>query len=387
MKVIFKPLGISIFLASVLFLIATTACVKSVLEGTPVAANPTTRPTLEKASWEEKWNKTLSAARGEGSVRIYTSTQPEVRSKMAKAFKDKYGIDLEYVTGRPPELTQKVMSERRAGLYLADAFFGGGTLHVTLLKPNGLLDTLQTSLILPEVTDPKAWSQGEIPYYDMDHTAVAFLAALTGFIVINTDMVKPSQITSYRDLLKPEWKGKMVLQDPNMGGTALWWITLLSNNIWGPQETRAFLTELKKTDVPVINDNRLQAEWVARAKYPIAVAPSSDVVFEMVRAGAPLAFVKAKEGAMITPGTGAVSLANKAAHPNASAVFVNWLLSKDGQSVVSQAVGRPSLRVDVDREGFDPNLLPDPGEKPYVEDEKFILATPEVLATFNEIFK
>ena len=59
-------------------------------------------------------------------------------------------------------------------------------------------------------------------------------------------------------------------------------------------------------------------------------------------------------------------------HPNATTVFVNWLLSKEGQTLFIKGFGNPSARADVTGEGLNPLLFPQPGEKIYPETEEVI---------------
>lgn len=60
----------------------------------------------------------------------------------------------------------------------------------------------------------------------------------------------------------------------------------------------------------------------------------------------------------MSSGPGSVALFNKAAHPNAARLYLNWLLSKEGQTEFSKGSGRPSLRLDVPRDHVTPLALP-----------------------------
>ncbi len=365
----------------------------AVLFGAPASKTGDRQPTKTgpsarsvKMPWEEKWKSILATARQEGTITIFSSSGPQVRTEVANAFKAKYGIGIEYVSARPPELAQKVTTERRGGIYAADVFIGGSTLQVVMLKPAGILEPIEPALILPEVVDSKIWRGGEIPFFDRDHTSIGFIGTFTSFLDCNTSLVKSKEITSFRDLLKPQWKGKMVLQDANLGGNSLWWLTFLSAKVWGPKETRSFLEKLRAQDVAVVNDPRQQAEWLARGKYSVGLATRLETTMEFRKAGAPIADVRVSEGGLITPGGGGVGLATKAPHPNAAVVFLNWLLGKEGQTVFAKAMGAPSSRLDVSREGFEHSVFPDPWEKTAREDEDFVTASTKVKAMYNEVF-
>jgi ABC-type Fe3+ transport system substrate-binding protein len=68
-----------------------------------------------------------------------------------------------------------------------------------------------------------------------------------------------------------------------------------------------------------------------------------------VKAGQPIKpLPEAKEGTYTSSGSGALSVVRNSAHPNATKVFINWLLSKDGQEVYGKAMGQATRRLDVD---------------------------------------
>src|SRR3972149_508952 len=101
-------------------------------ESIPVekAGSPGTVPseskTTEKMSWELEWEKTLAAAKKEGIVVVYGSSQlAQARIALSKVFKDKFGIGIDITTGRSSENAEKMLSQRRAGGYLVDAINSG----------------------------------------------------------------------------------------------------------------------------------------------------------------------------------------------------------------------------------------------------------------------
>ncbi len=85
-------------------------------------------------------------------------------------------------------------------------------------------------------------------------------------------------------------------------------------------------------------------------------------------------------------GGGTVALVKNAPHPNAARVFINWLLTKEGQTLYSRGYGSASRRLDVPNEG-DPLKIPQPGMKYFnSEEEELILDRPEDMKTAMEIF-
>jgi len=336
---------------------------------------------------ENQWEKTVAEGKKEGKVMVYTIIGSASRQALSAAFEKRYGIQLEFWSGaRGAEITQRLLTERQAGLYLADAVIAGTTDLIPDLKPKGLLQPLDSFLILPEAMDAKAWRGGQLPFLDKQHTAVGMLVQYLRHLIRNTDLVKEGEITSYKDLLKPQWKGKAVLRDPTTTGNANTWITFLALKVWGLEPTKEFLRQFAQTDPAILRDTRLQVEWVARGKYPLGIATRMENTDEFVRKGAPIAWVRVAEGGLISAGSSSLGIINRPAHPNAVKVFLNWLLTREGQTVLAKAYGYPSGRSDVSTEGIDTSGLPTPGEKFYLDDEENILAKSNMLVVGKEIF-
>ncbi len=327
-------------------------------------------------AWEQKWAATVLEAKKEGVVSIYSLWTPETKNALTTAFKTKYGIDLEFTAfSRGADLAAKSEAEARAGLYLADAFGPGNTTLLLNMKPVGLLTSIKPLLILPEVLDPKVWLGGNIPFVDKDATALSMVGSVMRGVVYNTTMVKDGEITSYKDLLKPQYKGKIVLNDPSIAGGGSTLFFHLGNNLWGEEESVNFLKKLiKDQEVMVQRDNRLHIEWIARGKYAIGVAPLREIVFQFASVGAPIKFADSvKEENRLTVSTGTLGISSKTPHPKAAIVFANWLLTREGQSIFAPSFGSPSTRMDASTEGIDPLAIPARGEKYYIDSEDEIV--------------
>ncbi len=372
-------------LCAVMLIPLAVACVRA---DTP-PATPTPKATAGAAagaSADKRWEQTVGAARQEGRVVVYGEIVASVRDAIAKGIGDKYGIEAEFVTGKGAEVAQKFLAERTANLNLADAFvLGGGTL-ILILKPKGVLSPIPPIVYQPEAVDPRAWSDGSIPYLDKDKLVLPLGARYSSFVLRNTDMVKDGEIKSYDDLLDRKWKGKMTMIDPTVTGTGSSWTTFILTRVKGPEKGKQYLKQMAEQDLNVIKDTRLHVEWVGRGKYPIGLGPHFATVTELQEAGVPIAWVPVQEGGLMAPGAGVYAIPDKPAHPNASALLTNWLLTAEGQLIFSRAFGNPAIRLDVSKEGFDPLTIPRPGEKVYWNDEDFVLDQPKAIETGKDIF-
>ncbi len=352
----------------------------------PFVASAATHGVKAKGSWESDWNKTVEAAKKEGKLLIYSTPSGDVIRNVAGAFEKKYGIKTEWVNGRGEELTQRMQTEKVAGIKACDVVISGGTTTQTVMKPLGLLGKLDHLLILPEVLDPQAWITNHIPYLDKAHTGIAMLATFQRYVIRNTNLVRENEITSYKDLLNPKWKGKIVSNDPRVAGTASAFFTMLALRVWNVEETKEFMRQFVKQNPALTRDRRQQAEWVARGKYALSVATNLENAIEFTSLGSPIASCKVKEGGLVGPGAGGLAVPAAAPHPNAQKVFVNWILSKEGHSIFVKTYGSPGVRKDAPREGINPQFYPDPGEKFYVDDEESILYRDTMTKIAKEIF-
>lgn len=349
-----------------------------------ITSKPAVSATPEKPAWQQEWEKLLSSARQEGKVVVLTGVGPEVRDALTEAFKKATGVNVEFVTGRAAEQVQKLSTERRAGLYLSDLFIGGATTPVNQLKPAGFIDPLEPLLILPEVTDPKFWRDQKMTYIDKDKTLLAFTSKVQATcIIMNTDLVKAGEVKGYRDLLNPKWKGQIAIYDPVVAGIGLRWFGITSTRIMDLE----YMRQLVKLEPVIVRDARQHVEWIAKAKYPLGVAAEPPIVYEFQKAGAPVKGILPVEGLWVASGWGNVAVINKAAHPAATRVFLNWLLTKEGQTIYSKASGDPSNRSDVPTDHIDALYIPQKGQN-YIlsEEEAILLAQPEASKVAKEIF-
>lgn len=315
----------------------------------PVEKSPSVEPGAKetqlttKEGWQAEWEKTIKAGQKEGTFVAHAGYSGEVLGALRTAFQKKYGIEAEFVSGRGAELRARFFSERRAGIYAVDLLFRGASGMIADQKAANALDPLAPMLILPEVIDEKAWWGGKLNWIDEERYILAYFAYPTGEVDINTSLVNPEEIKSWRDFLASKWKGKISINDPTTTGSGNAWFHAMGKYILGMD----YMRELAKQEPILVRDLRLQAEWVASGKYPLAIAHGSAVIPEFIRAGAPITEKILAEGAYITAGFGAISLVNKAPHPNAAKVFINWILTREGQTLISKLNGNQSARVDV----------------------------------------
>lgn len=381
-----------LFFSIIAFSYLLGACARPVENAPPPEGKvpgETSKNLPARASWEEKWETLLSAAKKEGTVSVYHTWNPPVTAAITKAFKDKYGINVEFTPfERGTEFMARYQTETRAGLNLADVIAAGGaSTLVSMTKPAGLLGEIEPLLALPEVLDPKVWRGGVFPFLDKDKQIIAIAGSAMRFVAYNTSLVKESEITSFRDVLKPQYKGKVTLNDPSQPGAGIGLFGHLAYQIWTEEEAMSFMRQLLSNDVMVLRDQRLQAEWLAQGKNAIALALDPNRFAELIKIGAPIAPVIISEGVYLTTGSGAIAVPPSPPHRNAAAVFINWLLSPEGQLIYRAQMASMSMRVDVSTEGLDPRFVPGPAEKMFIDTEDYVLKRGKLMAVAKNIFE
>jgi iron(III) transport system substrate-binding protein len=304
----------------------------------------------ECQDWKTKWEKILADAKKEGKVAVAGPPGTAYRDVM-RGFEKKYSeIALEFQSFTPANFTARFSNERQAGQYLWDIYVTGPTGFDISAKKAGDLDPIRPLFILPEVLDEKAWFGGfDKAFLDLEKKYIfAFQAQITPQVLINREFVSEKDLNSIKGLLDPRWKGKIAINDPRVDGAGNGRIAL-----WAGQLGEEFVRSLLKQDVGLSRDDRQLADWLARGKYPIAVGVNETDIAELQKLGVgsrvePLGG-KLAEAWRLSTGWGAARLVNKAPHINAATVYVNWLLSKEGQTAWASTVSRPSRRIDVPR--------------------------------------
>lgn len=336
---------------AIILTILVSGCLAKAMSAPPSPTKP-----LSRLAWQDDWDKTVAAAKNEGKLIMYTTVGTEVKTALSKPLKEKFGIDIEYVPGRGAELTQKIFSERRAGLYLGDLYLAGATTQITELKPAGVLAPIKTLLLLPEVVDSKAYFGDKIPFIDKEGMyIIGPVLSVANALAINSDLVKTGDLKGYADLLDPKWKDKIIMNDPSMSGTGGEWFMVTALFTMTPN----FHRQLVKQNPMITRDQRLQVEWVGRGKYSIALAPQKVLVAEFQKLGAPIKWVLPVEGLHVTSSQSLACL-DQAPHHNAAKVFVNWLMSKEGLAIYSRATLLQSARKDVSTDFLEPDSVRNP---------------------------
>lgn len=304
------------------------------------------------ASWEAEWERAVKAAEQEGQVVVYKIAH----DSEWHAFQKRYPkIKVVLIPGSAAQIQQRLLAERRAGKFLADVVRLGGGTSTSLYKAKAL-DPIGPALMLAEVKDVSKWFDGKHHYNDIDSQYVFVYAAFPLHLLgYNQKLVDPKTLTSYWDLLDPKWKGKITLKDPKEPGGQSPLLFLYHNPQLGPEYLKKLFSVAGLT---LVRDDRQQTDWLAAGKFPLTLTSKATEVEEAKNQGLPVDVLDAhafkRDGVGLEAGGTMLALMNKAPHPNAAKVLINWFLSREGQTAIQKTgandPGQNSLREDISKE-------------------------------------
>ena len=291
-----------------------------------------------------EWKKVVEAAKKEGKIVMSGAPGEGWRKSLVDMFQQEYPeitVEFSAVSGRT--FGARIRQERGIGKKLWDLRCGGAE-TVIEAKRNGYLAPIRP-LLLPEIADESKWIGGiDGMFGDRERKYVlGYLLYIQPSAYVNRDIIKESELKYTTQLTDPKFKGKIVILTPTAGSSqnSLGHMAF----VYGVNFIRDLLS---KQDMVITDDNRQQVEWVVRGKYPIAIGFSKTLLIPFEKQGLGKNIVETEDKIIrLTTGSGTISLLEGAPHPNAAAVYINWLLSRKTQIALSKNVQHNSSRIDV----------------------------------------
>lgn len=256
-----------------------------------------------------------AGAKNEGKLTLYTSMPLDNAQKAASAFEKKYGVKVEIWRSKDDDLLTKAKGEAQAGKVNADVY-ETADFSLEILGREKLITPL--------------WSPA-LKEYSTKEPASQSLWLPTRYNVFtlayNTKLIKKEELPrSYDDLLKPEWKGRMGIE----AGDYDWFFAL--NKYWGEAKSKSFFQQLGQQSVSVRQGHTLLTEMVASGEVPLALTVYNYAVANLKAKGAPT------EWFTLNPAVGrsnGIALSKGAQHSNAALLYIDYILSQEGQKVYS----------------------------------------------------
>lgn len=349
------------------------ACAPAAPTAVPTSAPSAATQAVPPQSSASDWDTVVAAAKQEGTVAVIGPPGADRRDSLVQPFENRYGISVEYLAEPGAGMPPRISSERQAGQYHWDVVVAGAL--ETLLLPLNVLDPMEPAL-LPENKDPNVWRGGSMEFLDPGRTILVMTPFQRGTLFVNTNLVNEGEIKSYKDLLDPKWQGKIAIDDPRRAGPGQATFTFFYLH---PDLGPDFIRGLAKQDLVVLSDYAQEVDMAGQGRYPIVVGTSDSLVLERQSQGVPITIVDPrtlKEGSDVSPASGMTGLFNRPPHPNAAKVYLNWLLSEEGQESFGRGAGYPSARLDVPTDYLPAWRIPQPGAtKTYGLETRAVLDT------------
>ncbi len=303
----------------------------------------------------------VEAAKKEGKVVWYTSLALPSAEKVAKLFEAAYpGIKVEVHRTGSQRILQRVMQELQANIKNADVVHTSDAGHYVLLKDKKLL----AKHTPPGVERfPDGFKDRDGFYYG--------LRATVNVIAYNTKIVPAAEAPrTWKDLLDPKWKGKMVTAHPGYSGViATHVLALVHLHSWD------YFKQLAQNKLMLVQSAVDPAGVVASGERPVAVNGGDYTFYQTKKKGNPIEIVYPKEGVPLVVSPSAIT--SFAPHPNAARLFTDFTFSRKIQQVMADTEGLYTGHPEVTY----------PADKPKLTDLKLLTADPEELEKRNEEIK
>ena len=309
-------------------------------------------------SFETTWAALIAAAKKEGSLSIASGGAPSRQYRpTVDAFQKKFGIKTQVSTGNANDTTNRILAERKAGKNTVDLALISTRVINSRFIPAGALIPMPPLLIHPEVADLSKWHGGKHWYGDEEskynfiyHASID--ASYTAWY--NTEKVSPEDLKTLKtqwDMFDPRWKGRLQGQAMNDPSGVRQMADSWNEPDRGPEWVRKYLTD---GGVTFSSDRRILENWLVGGRFHLwPVTQAADEMLELQSKGLPIASVDLhkERAALRAAGSGCcLAVFERAPNPNAAKLFVNWFLSKEGQTLTHSTIpslDRASLREDI----------------------------------------
>ncbi len=303
----------------------------------------------------------LEAAKKEGKVVWYTSLALPSAEKVAKLFEAAYpGIKVEVHRTGSERILSRVMQELQANIKNVDVVHTSDAGHFVLLKTKSLL-----------MKYTPAGVEG-FPAGFKDKDGYFFgLRATVNAIAYNTKSISAAEAPkTWKDLLDPKWKGKMVTAHPGYSGVIATHVLALVNQYgWD------YFKQLAQNRLMLVQSAVDPSGVVASGERAVAVNGGEYTFYQTRKKGNPIEIVYPKEGVPLVVSPTAIT--SFAPHPNAAKLFTDFGFSREIQQVMADSeglyTGHPEVKY--------------PTDKPKLSDLKLLSVDPEELEKRNEEIK
>ena len=264
--------------------------------------------------------KLIDAAKKEGGrVTVYGSIENDTMDLIAAAFKKKTGIEVDFWRDAANKVMDRAVGEMRAGKPLYDVALTNTPPMEFLFKEGALAkyDSPSNKFFPKEVLHSQLGPQ--------------YRNSIIG-IVYHSGLIKPAEAPkSLEDLLKPQYRGKVVIPDASQHTTTAQWLASLHKVMGGKEKADKFIHDLAATKPLLVPSLTPAGERITTGETPIGIAFLKNVVF-YGKKGVPLDYVRL--GKFMGDGQ-VIALGAKPPHPNAGRAFIDFFLGEEGLRIMA----------------------------------------------------
>lgn len=279
-----------------------------------------------------------------GELTVYTAIEEELIPQYLETFKEKYpDIKLNIVRDSTGIITAKLLSEGKNTK--ADVVWGLAASSLLELDQKNMLEGYnpkESEKILPSFKDTKE------PYKWVGNTAF-----MTG-VVVNTEELKKKNLPipkSYEDLVKPEYKGMIVMPHPASSGTGF-----LTASAWlqmmGEEKGWKYMNKLHQNMATYTHSGSKPAKLTATGEYPIGISLVYSGV-QQKQQGAPVEVILPSEGLGWEVEANALISKEDSKNEKLAKAFLDWAISDDVMKKYYDANGFSTMKNNFEKpEGF-----------------------------------
>jgi iron(III) transport system substrate-binding protein len=269
----------------------------------------------------------VEGAKKEGQLVFYSGIPIPDAQSILSALERKYPfIKTTFYRSTGPALVSRIQTEQRAGSHIWDV------MNSTGFEPYVLLE--QGYFVKHDSSERKFFPEGHKDnegYWATMYTSPMIMS-------YNTRLVPPAELPKdYFDLLQPKWKGRLGLDSSDFE----WYANL--RKVWGAEKAQKFLEGLKRQEVRLVQGRALLTELLTGGEIAILVNNFLQNAIEAKRKGSPVEVLALDP---VVSAAGLVGINKLAPHANAAKLFVDFVLSKEGQELIVKT-DRSSVRKDV----------------------------------------
>jgi iron(III) transport system substrate-binding protein len=263
----------------------------------------------------------IEAAKKDGKLIVYGTMQSDIFEPLQKIFQKKTGVTVDYWRTSATKVMDRALSEARAGKALFDLVMSTEDTH-RIMHKEGILTRYESPMwkdFPKEAIDPQLGPRAR------NH--------IVG-VMYNKNSIKPADAPkTLEDLVKPQYRGKLVMADPTLHTTTAQWLANL-HKLMGKEKADKFIRDLAAMKPILVESFAPSADRITTGETPIGITYVY-YVFLNGQKGAPVDYVRGDY--RLLGDASYMSIFHKAPHPSAAKAFIDFFLDDESMNIMAKA--------------------------------------------------